>query len=128
MASACEWIETTSGRAALHELHDALAHGAGAAFCLYVAWQGSDAVGMASAFYGTDVLLTAVAVVPDARRRGIGRTLAIERLAEARRRGCELAVLAATPDGGELYETLGFTSHRTPPSRWFYAPLAAPAI
>jgi GNAT superfamily N-acetyltransferase len=83
------------------------------------------AVGMASAFFTEKtVVLTSVSVLPSERRRGIGRALALERLREARERGCELAVLGSSPDGAALYETLGFESHPQPPDRWFYAPFA----
>ena len=79
---------------------------------------------MASAFYagGGTVMLTALAVLPDSRRQGIGRALALARLQEARKRQCELAVLAPSPDGAKLYETLGFETHPQPPDRWFYLP------
>ena len=66
---------------------------------------------MASAFSAGDaIVLAAVAVLPAARRRGVGRALALARLREAREHGCELALLSPTPDGSELYETLAFES------------------
>jgi GNAT superfamily N-acetyltransferase len=90
---------------------------------LYVAFRGDRAVGMASAFYaGALALLTAVAVITDERRRGIGRAFALMRLHEARERGCMMAVLAPTPDGTKLYNALGFETHPQPPDRWFFLP------
>jgi GNAT superfamily N-acetyltransferase len=80
---------------------------------------------MASAFFGEKLaLLTAVAVLEPERRRGVGRSLALARLREARERGCTRAVLDPSPDGAKLYATLGFETHRQPPDRWFYLPPA----
>ena len=94
----------------------------------YAARHRDAAVGTASAFYGAPtVLLTGVSVVETARRRGIGRALALTRLREARERGCKLAVLAASPEGARLYEALGFETHRQPANRCFYLPPTAPA-
>jgi N-acetylglutamate synthase-like GNAT family acetyltransferase len=61
---------------------------AGSARCrLHLALRGEAAVGMASAFYaGSTVLLTSLAVLPDSRREGVGRALALARLREARER------------------------------------------
>jgi predicted acetyltransferase len=80
---------------------------------------------MASAFYvGELALLTSVAVLPDVRRQGVARALALSRLRTACERGCKLAVLAPSPEGAALYRTLGFEMHRQPADRWFYLPVA----
>jgi ribosomal protein S18 acetylase RimI-like enzyme len=81
------------------------------------------AVGSASAFYGDRTSsLTAVAVLEDFRRRGIGRSLALTRLHEARGRGCKSAVLAPSADGAKLYDALGFKTYEQPADRWFLPP------
>jgi GNAT superfamily N-acetyltransferase len=123
VAGACLWFESSEGRSALHDLYAGLGFASSAPLRHYVAVRGDTAVGMASAFFaGTTVVLASLAVLPTARREGIGRTLARARLREARGCGCAVAVLAPSPDGAELYESLGFESHQTPPDRWFYAP------
>jgi GNAT superfamily N-acetyltransferase len=128
VAGTCEWFETEPGRRAWRDLLLGLGLAGRAPLRLYLAYHGDAAVGMASAFYGEDVvLLNAVGVLPEARRRGIGRALALRRLDDARDRGCELAVLAPSPDGAKLYESLGFETHAQPPDRWFYLPARAGA-
>jgi GNAT superfamily N-acetyltransferase len=129
VAGACGWFEgersdREDARRALRELHAGLGFARSAPLRHYLALRGDTAVGMASAFF-TDgaVALASVAVLPSARRQGIGQALALARLREARARGCEFAVLAPSPDGEKLYLTLGFESHPQPPDRWFYAPL-----
>ena len=47
-------------------------------------------------------------VVPDRRRRGIGRALTLAACRLARDRGCTHALLNATPEGELLYSTVGF--------------------
>jgi GNAT superfamily N-acetyltransferase len=123
VAGACGWFETEAERSAWKKLHLGLALGRSAPSRLYVAFCGERAVGMASAFYGKEiVLLTAVGVLDDEQRRGIGRAFALTRLREARDRGCKLAVLAPSPDGAKLYQALGFETHPQPADRWFYLP------
>lgn len=79
--------------------------------------------GAASAFFMPPVVyLNSVAVRPSAQRRGIGRSLALARLREARGRGCTSAILAPSPDGGKLYRSLGFEPQPEPPGYWFYLP------
>ena len=70
------------------------------------------------------MLLEHVAVVEDERRRGIGTALALVRLHEARRLGCELAVFGTTPESAALYAHFGFTTQPDEGRRWFYLPLA----
>jgi hypothetical protein len=57
------------------------------------------------------------------RASGAGAWRALARLGEGGRRGCETAVLAPSPDGQMLYESLGFTTSPTPPDHWFYLPV-----
>jgi GNAT superfamily N-acetyltransferase len=124
VAGACDWFESEPGRRALRDLHSGLGLDDSAPLRHYVAMREETAVGMASAFFtGKTVVLASVAVLPSERRLGIGRALAFERLRQARDRGCDLAVLAPSPDGAALYEALGFETYRQAPDRWFYAPL-----
>ena len=107
----CGWCETEEARAALKALYTGLGLAREAPLRHYVASRDGAVAGMASAFStGDAVVLAAVAVLPAARRRGVGRALALARLREAREHGCELALLSPTPDGSELYETLAFES------------------
>lgn len=123
VAGACLWFESVAERHAWRNVYRDLALGSHEDMCLYIAVEAERPVGMASAFYTDEhVLLTAVGVVEERRRRGIGRALALTRLRDARNRGCALAVLAPSPDGSKLYDALGFETHPQPADRWFYLP------
>jgi GNAT superfamily N-acetyltransferase len=123
VAGACGWFENEQERRALNDLYGGIGLPASSPFRLWLARHGDVPVGMAAAFHaGVTVLLSAVAVLPAARRRGIGRALALARLRDARDGGCETAVLAPSPDGAALYRSLGFETHPQPPDRWFYLP------
>ena len=50
----------------------------------------------------------AVATLPAARRRGIGRSMTVRPLLEARRRGYRLAVLQSSAAGYAVYQRIGF--------------------
>jgi ribosomal protein S18 acetylase RimI-like enzyme len=71
-------------------------------------------VGHATLSLGTGTLGVAgiydVGVLPDERRRGIGRALTAAVCALARERGCAYATLNATYEGELLYRALGFRS------------------
>lgn len=89
----------------------------------WLALRGDRPVGMATAFFtGGPMLLEHVGVVPDERRRGIATALALVRLHEGRRLGCETAVFGTTPESAALYEPLGFTTEPDLRGRWFYLP------
>lgn len=123
VAGACGWFDSPAERAALSRLYHGLGLDDTARVVLHVAYTGDRPVGMASSFYGEQLaLLTAVGVIPEARRQGIGRQLASTRLHEAQQRGCTTAVLAPSPDGARLYEALGFQTQRQPEDRWFFVP------
>jgi GNAT superfamily N-acetyltransferase len=125
VVGACDWFETETERAATADILHGLGFTQVAPLRLYVAFRGERVVGSASAFFaGEHVLLTAVAVLEDARRQGIGRSLAAARLREARERGCKAAVLAPSPDGAKLYGALGFRTYEQPADRWFYLPVS----
>lgn len=119
IAGACGWFTTDAQRAGWERLLRGTRRGA-SELKLYLARTATRHVGIASAFYADQfVLLTALAVVKDARRRGIGRSLAVARLREARARGCARAVLEPTPDGAAFYKRLGFLAYREPADRCF---------
>lgn len=123
VAGASGWFETAADRHARRELYHQLGDMPSTPHRLYVAWREARPVGMASAFFTRElVLLDALAVLEDERRRGIGRALAATRLHEARERGCAIAVLAPSRDGAKLYQKLGFEPHRQPSDRWFHLP------
>ena len=89
----------------------------------WVARRRSKPVGVATAFFLSDVvLLEHVAVVERERRRGLGTALALVRLHEARRLGCRFAVFGTTPESAALYALLGFTTQPVDGRRWFYLP------
>src|SRR4051794_13783307 len=120
VAEACGWIEDRADR----ERRGRTLLECGRELAAYVARRGGRPVGMARALYVPPLAaLVDLAVLPAERRRGIGRALAGARVEEARRRGCELAVLAPSPDGYELYRTLGFELEPPLPDRWFYLPV-----
>jgi GNAT superfamily N-acetyltransferase len=88
-----------------------------------IALRGERPVGMATGFVAERVLLLHdVAVVAHEQRRGIGRALTLGLAHWARAVGCEVAVLAPSPDGAKLAQSLGFQTAPTPPDRWFYLP------
>jgi len=126
VAAECAWFEDEHDKETVRRLYEDLVFAADSQLQLYVALEDDVPVGMAAAFFTESiVLLDSVAVRPSERRRGVGRSLAVARLREARERGCNLAVLAPSPDGGKLYEALGFERHPQPPNRWFYLPAEA---
>jgi GNAT superfamily N-acetyltransferase len=63
--------------------------------------------------------LYCVSVLPEMRRRGIGRVLVCVALAAEQQRGARLAVLAPSPEGRPLYTQLGF--QLLPSTRVLYA-------
>ena len=61
----------------------------------------------------------AMGVVPAARRRGIGRSLLLCALREARARGCTSSILNATDMGEPLYRGVGYVSLGRGQSWWY---------
>ncbi|HVH51281.1 MAG TPA: GNAT family N-acetyltransferase [Gaiellaceae bacterium] len=117
------WFDDADSKEAARRLYADLILGKTALLRLYLAFDNGAPVAMASAFLEKPIaLLTGLAVQPHARRRGVGRLLALARLRDARNLGCDLTVLAPSPDGGKLYRTLGFEQHQQPADRWFYLP------
>jgi GNAT superfamily N-acetyltransferase len=129
VASACELAADDEDRRARRRLYLSLGLERDRLLRHYVASRGRTPVGLASLFLaGETAMLEHVTVVPDERRRGIGRALARARLVVARRAGCRYAVLAPSPEGAALYGSLGFTAAPTPPDRWYYLPLDQPSV
>lgn len=76
---------------------------------LYAAsWNGQVVCALTTLVSGESVGVTNVATLSGARRRGIAGNLVRYALREARRDGCTLATLTATPEARRLYEELGF--------------------
>ncbi len=64
-----------------------------------------------------DWYVARIAVVPDARGKGIGRYLMVQALEEGRRRGCSRCVLSVDPENNaamQLYHRYGFEVIRQP--------------
>jgi N-acetylglutamate synthase-like GNAT family acetyltransferase len=75
-----------------------------------VAQLGADLVGVAGIEqYGTVGLLRSVAVVADARGRGVGRALVLERIEFARQRELQRVFLLTTT-AARFFESLGFVA------------------
>jgi GNAT superfamily N-acetyltransferase len=127
LAPACGAVDE-GDRERTREVLLALGLGADRPLVCYLARRGGRAVGIAQAHYATDAaVMQHVGVPADERRRGVGRALAHARLAEARRRGYEHAVLSPSPEGAKLYAALGFGLEPFPPDRSFYLPVKTPA-
>jgi GNAT superfamily N-acetyltransferase len=125
IAPACGALgDTSEDRDRTRRLLVALGLDADAQLVSYLARRGGKTVGVAQAHYASGAaVMQHSGVLGDERRRGVGRALAHARLAEARRRGYELAVLSPSPEGAKLYAALGFTLEPFPPDRWFYLPV-----
>jgi GNAT superfamily N-acetyltransferase len=126
IAPACGAVdESEADREGTRRVLLALGLGGDTRLVCYIARRGSRPVGIAQAHYASSTaVMLHVGVLPDERRRGVGRALAHVRLAEARRRGYEHAVLSPSPEGAKLYAALGFTLEPSPPDRWFYLPVS----
>jgi GNAT superfamily N-acetyltransferase len=98
-------LDTDSFTRALRTLPDGASH-------VYVARDEGEAVGclvMTDHDGNSDVEM--VAVVPEARGRGISGNLLLHALADAAERGCESSTLVATALGYPVYERIGFRPH-----------------
>jgi GNAT superfamily N-acetyltransferase len=123
VAESCGWIDEPGDRERRRAQVDSLGLDSNEPLRRLVALRGGRPVGMATGFLADRVLLLHdVAVVAHEQRRGIGRALTLELARWARVAGCEVAVLAPSPDGPKLAQSLGFQTAPTPPDRWFYLP------
>ena len=57
-----------------------------------------------------DAGVYAIATVPEARGRGLARSLMLQAVCDARERGCETSTLQATQAGFPIYERMGYES------------------
>jgi GNAT superfamily N-acetyltransferase len=123
VAQACGWFGEPATRDGQGRLYASLGLGPDRPIRHWLARRNGEAVGMATALFRPDaMLLEHLAVLPNERRRGIGTALALARLREATRLGCETAVLGPTADSQPFYESLGFSLTSSPPRRWYYLP------
>jgi GNAT superfamily N-acetyltransferase len=75
----------------------------------YIAYLKGEAAGGSTAFYGAGVVgLYGVGTSPKARGLGVGRTVSLVPLLEARERGCRAGVLTSSEMGTSVYRRLGF--------------------
>jgi ribosomal protein S18 acetylase RimI-like enzyme len=124
VAAACGWIDSHESLAARTRIYGSLP--LDGPWRRWIATQDGVPLGMAAALVTSEVVyMTDSAVIPEARRRGIGRALALARLRFGREHDCKRAILAPSPDGAELWRSMGFVESRQPRNRWFYLPYAA---
>ena len=89
----------------------------------YVAYQNSEAVGTSALLLHAGVAgIFAVATIPRARGRGIGKALTLAPLLEARRRGYRVGTLQASPMGFPVYRRLGFREVCSPIEKYLWSP------
>jgi ribosomal protein S18 acetylase RimI-like enzyme len=76
---------------------------------LWVGYVGGQPVATCEVFLGDGTAgLYGVATRRDHQRQGIGTAMVLAALAEAKRRGCDLATLLASPAGLPVYQRIGF--------------------
>ena len=81
-------------------------------------WHGEDlAAVVGTVAFGATGWIGALAVAPEHRRHGLGRTLCEAAIAWLRERGAQTILLYATDLGRPLYEQLGFAAER-PATAW----------
>lgn len=79
---------------------------------LYLGWQADQPVATAATFGHADsVGLYEVATLPAFRRQGIGTSITVQALNEARQQGYTLATLVSSSLAEQLYRKLGFTDY-----------------
>lgn len=88
---------------------------------LYVGYLEGRPVATNVLFCGAGVATVfAIGTVPDARGQGIGASITLRGLADARERGYRYAVLFATPKGAPVYRRIGFRDVDARISRWLW--------
>jgi GNAT superfamily N-acetyltransferase len=121
IADACGWFDEPAVRHGQRALYASVGFGGDRPLRHWIAKRNGRSVAAATAFFGrSGVLLESLGVLAAERGRGIGTALVAVRLGEARRRGCDAAVLSPMPDSHGFYERLGFTLTRVPRRRWYY--------
>ena len=76
---------------------------------------------------GDNVSLRHLAVLPGARRAGVGQALGARVAAEARRAGARTATLGPTPESIPVYRGWGFVLRRALRDRVLYLPSPPPS-
>jgi GNAT superfamily N-acetyltransferase len=102
-------VMTASDRAYVHDAFAGIP--ASHAPDWFVAYRGDEPVSRCLTFVGSDrkvVSIHNLYTVPSAARQGIGTAVSRHALAEARSRGCDLAVLVASEPGERIYRKMGF--------------------
>lgn len=88
----------------------------------YAAYLDGEVVGASSMFLGAGVAgIYNVAVLPSARRKGVGTALTQAPLSNARARGYRVGILHSTDEGFNLYQRIGFKEYCTI-SHYVYLP------
>ncbi len=94
------------------DMQKAMGMGPQKAWRHFVAVDRTTVMGTASMFMGSRaVLLANLAVLPAMRKKGVGTALAMYLCMEARKAGCDFAVLSSTMQGYGIYKGLGFLEH-----------------
>jgi GNAT superfamily N-acetyltransferase len=95
----------------------------GRLYTRYVAYQDGEAVGTSALLLHSGVAgIFAVATIPRARGQGIGTTLTLAPLLEARRRGYLVGTLQSTQMGFPVYQRLGFLEVSRPIELYLWSP------
>ena len=78
----------------------------------YVGLLDGEPVGASSLMLAAGVAsLQLVATVPEARRRGVGTTMSLAPMVDARELGCRIGILASSPLGFGVYSRIGFREY-----------------
>jgi GNAT superfamily N-acetyltransferase len=95
----------------------------GRLYAHYVAYHNGEAVGTSALLLHAGVAgIFAVATIPRARWRGIGKALTLAPLLEARRRGYRVGTLQTTQMGFPVYRRLGFREVCSPIEMYLWSP------
>jgi ribosomal protein S18 acetylase RimI-like enzyme len=110
------WMQDDPGeRAPLERLYMSLGLSSAQPLRHYLARLDGIPVGVSQLFLGKQAAgLYCVAVVPAARRQGIGTALTLTLMADARAFGYRLGALGPSPDGYPMYHKLGFELFPSP--------------
>ena len=123
VAEACRFVDPGGQRKRWTEVVAGLGLGAGRPLQLRLAVRAGAVVGMAAFLLdGDNVSLRHLAVLPAARRAGVGEALGAHIAAEARRAGARHATLGPTPESIPVYRGWGFVLRPGVRDRVLYRP------